>query len=127
MEAQRITYEYRFLPERGCVRIDSLVEVMLGYEASDFLANPALLFDILHPQDRGDYFSLLAGDVSMACVRWLRRDGSSVWCEHTLTPRWEAGQLVAVEGVAAQVAPPPGRCGRVRPVCERLVERAPQR
>ena len=118
--AEAIRYKYTFLPERACTGIDPRVEPLLGYDIADFLGNPAHLFDIVHPQDRADYFSLLSGGVASACIRWLRRDGSSVWCEHVVTLRRHEGTVVSMEGAAWRVAPPPGRCGRMHPACERL-------
>lgn len=117
-----VSYEYLLLPERRCVRVDTAVEELLGYAVEDFLSRPSLLFDIVHPQDRRDFFTLLAGDAEDVCIRWMRRDGSSVWCRHTVSRRLEGDQLTAVVGTARRIAPPPGRCGRVHPPCERLGE-----
>ena len=117
-----VSYEYLLIPERRCMRVDSAVEQLLGYSVEDFLCQPSLLFDIVHPQDRRDFFKLLAGELEHVCIRWVRKDGSSVWCEHTVTRRLEGEQLTEVAGTARRIAPPPGRCGRVRPACERLGE-----
>lgn len=94
----------------------------MGYAAGEFLDQPALLFDIVHPQDRALYFKLLAGDISVARLRLVARDGSSVWSKHKVTRVLEADRLVRVIGQIQPTEPPPGHCGRYSPVCIRILE-----
>lgn len=122
LEAGVTAYNYRLLPTRTCITMDPSIEALVGYSSAEFLGEPALLFDIVHPQDRSHWLRLLAGDVEKARIRMVARDGSVVWCEHTVARISEGGQLVAVRGTLRRIQPPPGRCGRYRPLCVRLVE-----
>lgn len=100
------------------------VRELSGYAPADFLADPALFFDIVHPQDRRNFFVLLEGERDRVRIRWIRPQGDSVWVEASAAPvRWE-GRLVAIEGRVSETAPPPGRCANYRPVCLRLLQAA---
>lgn len=122
LEAEVTAYHYRLLPTRTCITMDPSIEALVGYSSAEFLGEPALLFDMVHPHDRSHWLRLLAGDVDTARIRIVARDGSVVWCEHTVARITEGGQLVAVRGTLRRIQPPPGRCGRYRPLCVRLVE-----
>lgn len=121
-----VSYRYRLLPDRACEEIAGTVERLSGYAPASFLEDPALLFDIVHPQEHPAFFVLLAGTTDRARLRWIRADGAAVWVEMTACPVWSEGRLVALTGEICRTDPPPGRCARYRPVCVRLLEDVPE-
>ncbi|MHB0876297.1 MAG: PAS domain S-box protein [Anaerolineae bacterium] len=68
-------------------------ERITGYAAEEFLANPALLSEIVHAEDRPAFAAHEAGDDRAAGhleLRLTRRDGSECWIEHVCQPLFAA-------------------------------------
>lgn len=61
-------------------------EEITGYSVSDFIARPALIYDIIHPEDRhlmdAHRHDLGHEDRSAIAFRILRRDGTIRWIAH---------------------------------------------
>jgi PAS domain S-box-containing protein len=103
-DLHNIVYRYRFTPISGFEYISPAVKDITGYPPEELYANPDLGLKLLHPEDR---HLLKAVDKEGRApgipfsLRWVRKDGVIVWTEHQNIPIYdEAGDLVAVEGIA---------------------------
>lgn len=83
------------------------VERVVGYNPKDFYANPSVLVDIVHSDDRPIVERELQSPGSLDSPflsRWVRKDGQMIWVEATFSYiRDENGSALAVEGVARDV------------------------
>lgn len=93
--------------DRRLEYISPAATTLTGYTPAEFYADPDLWTRLVHPDDR----ALVerrprepAEIAAPAVLRWIARDGSTVWTEHRSVPVFDAeGSLVAVEGVARDV------------------------
>lgn len=99
--------KYRTTPEWSFEYVSPSVTALAGYTPEELLSDPSLVFGLIHADDRAaiaaklDDGSLFSSPV---IVRWARKDGSFVWTEQVYSEVLdEAGQRVAVEGVARDV------------------------
>lgn len=78
---------------------------LLGYEAAEYLENPALLRDLLFAEDRDKitFMDLPVGETQHVEVRWRHRDGHTVWTSVSYQKRESADGSIVVEGVATDV------------------------
>jgi PAS domain S-box-containing protein len=94
----------RMVPEPRLEYISPSVEKLIGYSADELLhgAHRTNLWEIVHPDDRDkgrQYIANPLGATQPLMVRWIHKDGSVVWTEQRMTPIFESGRLVAMEGV----------------------------
>ena len=106
-----VFYRIRLTPAPVLEYVSPAAEIITGYSPAELLDDPALWRELVHPDDR----VLIPDDAAFAAqtadelespvvVRWSHRDGSIRWTEHRSSPVFdEAGQLVALEGVARDV------------------------
>lgn len=105
--AQDVISRYRVLPTPGFEYVSPSVEQVLGYPPAAFYADPALMAQLVHPDDR----HLLWPDpgspplADLVVLRLLHADGHWVALEQRSTAVLDpAGTLVAVEGAARDVS-----------------------
>lgn len=110
--APDIIYRYEIKPQRRYSYVSPGVEVVTGRTAEEYYADPNLAFRLVHPEDRPLLEALLraggqAESLPAFCLpslRWLRGDATVVWTEeHTVPIFDDAGNLVAVEGIARNI------------------------
>ncbi len=105
--ARDIIYRYRFSPNRGFEYVSPAATAITGYTPEEHYADPDLAFKLVYPDDRPLLAELFqAGDAfnRPLILRWQRKDGSLIWTEQQNRPIYdEAGQLVALEGIARDV------------------------
>lgn len=96
-----VIYRFRLRPTPGFEYVSPSATAVTSYTPEEHYADPMIG---VHPEDRklvDDIPRLLAGPV---CLRWVRKDGSTIWLEQTTVPEYdEAGQIVALEGTARDV------------------------
>ncbi len=105
--ARDLIYRYRVLPTPCYEYVSPSVTAITGYTPDEHYANPSLRFEIVHPDDRPLLASLqqsrLAFDEPLV-LRWYHKNGSLIWIEQRNVPVYdEAGQLLAIEGVARDI------------------------
>lgn len=104
-----IIYRYRVAPERGFEYVSPAATRVTGYTPEDHYADPDLGFKLVHPDDRELLAEVVAAgpDEAPVILRWQRKDGTTIWTEQRNIPvHDDAGQLVAIEGIAREVPDP---------------------
>jgi two-component system, NarL family, sensor histidine kinase UhpB len=104
--AHDMVYRRRFFPTNSFDYIGGAVLAITGRTAADFYAKPGLSAECVHPDD----LHLVATAQSpgqmpaVAILRWIHPDGRVVHAEHRRVPVYDdAGQLIAIEGIARDV------------------------
>lgn len=103
--APELIYRYRLLPEAGMEYVNRAVADVTGYAREDFLGDPGLFARIAHPDDRPAQERLLSGDASADPVRlrWIRKDGRTIWVEVHQVAYHLDERVAAVEGIVCDV------------------------
>ena len=104
--APDMIYRYRVVPPRGFEYVSPAATAITDHTAQEHYSDPDLILKLVHPDDRHLLEAVLAGEISEkpVALRWLRTDGAVVWTEQRDVPvRDEAGNLVAVEGIARDI------------------------
>jgi diguanylate cyclase (GGDEF)-like protein/PAS domain S-box-containing protein len=105
--AQDVVSRYRLAPNPGFDYVSPSVKGLLGYSTDELYADAALVFDVLHPDDReklDDVFGSTSATSSGAEVRLRHKDGRWIWVDLLNVPIRDAnGVVVAVEGIARDI------------------------
>ena len=105
--AQDLIYRYEFTPQRGFTYVSPAATAITGYTPEDHYADPDLGLKIVHPDDRPlleQYFQSGGVFRQPIVLRWVKKDGTLIWTEQRNVPIYdEAGNLVALEGIARDV------------------------
>ena len=113
------TYRIRVWPTLAVDHVSDRVADQTGYAPEEFMADPHLIFRIIHPDDRSIIEERIRVGPTEAPIvlRWLRKDGRTVWVEHRETAiRDRSGELIAIEGIGREIPDPtsvPGATIRV--------------
>jgi PAS domain S-box-containing protein len=103
-----VIYRYRFTPVSGFEYISPAVTDITGYTPEELCSNPNLGFKLVHPDDRHLFEAVEKGDEAPGIpfnLRWVRKDGTTVWTEQRNIPIYDAGgTLVGIEGIARDIA-----------------------
>lgn len=83
-------WEYWRSPDGGLFYVSPSCEQISGYKPEEFMANPDLLAEIIHPDDKAIFFDHEKEDVSTSDdellteldFRIVRKDGSICWISH---------------------------------------------
>ena len=104
-----VTYVHP-LGERGkCLYVSPQVSPMLGYSAEEWLAQPDLFFQLVHPEDRERVTDEIAETSASTTplrseYRMLSRDGRVVWVhDEAVTVRDDDGRPLYVQGFLLDV------------------------
>lgn len=102
-----LIYRYRFVPTRGFEYVSPAATAMTGYTPEEHYADPDLGLKLVHPDDRPLLEAFMQAPVEVNTsftLRWMRKDGTVLWTDHRIVPvRDEAGNIVAVEGIARDI------------------------
>lgn len=105
--APDIIYRIRMVPDPRVEFISRAVEEIAGYTPDEVYALPLAGRALVHPDDLPLIMAIPSGHSlsgETLRMRWQRKDGEYVWLEHRFVLiRDEAGQIVAVEGIARDV------------------------
>jgi PAS domain S-box-containing protein len=114
-----IIYRYRLQPTRGFEYVSPAVTHVNGYTPEEHYADPDLGLKLVHPDDRAllDEVTRRAPNSDPLVIRWTRKDGKTIWTEQRDVLVYdEAGEVVALEGIAREIpdpTQPPGATVRV--------------
>jgi len=105
--AEDLIYLYRLWPERKFEYVSPSAMSMTGYSPDEHYANPDLGLQIVHTDDRGKLADIATGRVDPRqplTLRWVRKDGRTVWTEQRNIPITDAsGRVVALQGIARDI------------------------
>jgi two-component system, cell cycle sensor histidine kinase and response regulator CckA len=98
---------YRFRPERRYEYVSPSSTAITGYTPAEHYADPDLGLRLVHADDRPKMIgsTTAAADIPRSQVlRWIRKDGTTVWIEQRNMPVTDAaGRLVALQGIARDI------------------------
>lgn len=125
--AADVFFRYRLRPGPGLEYVSGAVERVTGFTSDELYADPQSVLRLLHPGDRPVMLEMLrrGPNGNPIVLRWIRKDGSVVWMQQRNVPIFDgAGQLLAIEGIAREVADPTAGSGAlVRVVGDLRLER----
>jgi PAS domain S-box-containing protein len=100
-----LVYRYRIGANPGFDYVSPSCLTMTGFSQDEFLADPGLVDRLIHPDDAQHLEEVTVASMPDGrVVRWVRKDGSTLWTEHrTALIRGSAGP-VAVEGIVRDVS-----------------------
>jgi len=102
--AQDVIFRFKFKPDVQFEYLSPSVEKMLGYPVSEFLSNPALAKEIIHPDDRYVMDSGFSPEHFVKepfVLRCRHKNGSMVWIELRGSFIFdESGLPSALDGIA---------------------------
>ncbi len=105
--AEDMIYLYRLWPERKFEYVSPSATAMTGYTPDEHYANPDLSLQIVHTDDRGKLADVAMGRVDPRqplTLRWVRKDGRTIWTEQRNIPITDAsGRVVALQGIARDI------------------------
>jgi len=106
-DLHNIVYRYRFAPISGFEYISPAVKNIIGYTPEELYADPDLGSKLVYPDDQHLPEVVGKNDTTQGppfILRWVRKDGTIIWTEQQNVPIYdEAGNLVAVEGIARDI------------------------
>ncbi|MGK0465973.1 sensor domain-containing diguanylate cyclase [Clostridium sp.] len=102
-----IIYRTELIPTFKFTYISPSVKEVLGYSVEEYLTNPMLVFDIVHPDHRYINTRKITNDVDFSkslSAKYQHKDGHYVWLEDYCIPIYdENAVLVALEGFSRDV------------------------
>ncbi len=105
--AADIIIRYELLPHPHVSYVNPALAAVMGYSPDEYYADPALILNIVHPDDRLLKEAVLRGDFlngSIVTLRCINRTGNTVWIEQSNTRVEDPdGRLIAIEGIARDV------------------------
>ena len=105
--APDVIYRYEVVPYLRLTYVSPAVTRITGYSPQELYADVNLGLNMVHPEDRHLLQVAFLGPVGSAeplVIRWVRKDGSLVWTEHSHTHVYDSeGTPVAVEGIARDI------------------------
>ncbi len=102
--AQDLIARYRLKPTPGFEYVSPSSTTITGYAPEEYYADPELAYKIVHADDRHLLDETLHHPEAPSTIRWVHKDGRVIWTEQSNKPIYdEAGELVAIEGIARDV------------------------
>ncbi len=85
-QARAVAVRVQVAPVLRILAVSGALEELGQVEAADLQRDPALLWQMVHPDDRAVFEAAAAGDApTTIVVRWQRRE-EPVWTEHVIQP-----------------------------------------
>jgi len=105
--AQDLIYRIRTVPTRAFEYVSPAAFALTGYTVEEHYADGELGFKLVHPDDYPVLDAAVRGAIVSGqpiTLRLIRKDGQVIWTEQRNVPIFdEAGNLVAIEGIARDV------------------------
>jgi two-component system, cell cycle sensor histidine kinase and response regulator CckA len=105
--AQDVIYRIRIDPERQFEYVSPSVTSITGYTPEEHYRNPNLGDELVHPEDRVKLIELFQDSAALArplTLRWLHKDGRTIWTEQRIHPISDAaGKIIAIEGISRDI------------------------
>src|SRR6185312_12742586 len=105
--AADIITRYELYPHPHVAYVNPAFASIMGYSPEQYYADPELILNIVHPDDRLLKEAVLRGDFlngSTVTLRCISRAGNTVWLEqHNTRVEDNDGRLIAIEGIARDI------------------------
>ena len=105
--AADIIIRYELQPQPRVAYVNPAFASSMGYSPSEYYADPELILNIVHPDDRQLKEAVLRGDFvngSTVTLRCINREGTTVWLEQRNTRVEDPeGRLIAIEGISRDI------------------------
>lgn len=101
-----VVFRVSLWPEFAIEYVSPAVQTVLGYSPEEVTVDPGLLRRAIHPEDRSAFEHLARRPEELSSpfvLRWLRRDGHTVWSESHCSIEYESGRPVALDGVTTDI------------------------
>ena len=102
-----MVYRVHTFPTHTVDFISGASKAITGHTPDEFYANPTLVVEAVHPDDRPLVEEALKSSSDLrrdVLLRWVHPDGRIVWAEHRRVPITDAsGRIVGLEGIARDV------------------------
>ena len=105
--APDVIVRHEFLPKRRYAFVSPAATAISGYTPEEYYADPDLGFKLVHPDDQAALQSLFrsGGRTGMhEIMRWVRKDGVTIWIEQHSIPVYDAERnVVAIESICRDI------------------------
>jgi PAS domain S-box-containing protein len=105
--AADIIIRFELYPKPHVSYVNPALASIMGYSPTEYYADPDLILNMVHPEDRLLKEAVLRGDFlngSVVTLRCVTRTGNTVWIEQSNTRVEDPeGRLIAIEGIARDV------------------------
>lgn len=102
--APDLVYRLRVTPIPAFEYVSPSARTLLGCTPEELYADATLALALVHPDDRERLAHLGDGAGDPMELRWVRRDGRTIWAElRWACVRDDTGVLVAIEGIARDI------------------------
>lgn len=105
--AKDIVCRFEILPESKFTYLSQSVEDILGYRVKEYMENPNLIFEIVHPDDYETQLSKVSEKTDFSHLfelRYKHKDGYYLWLQDCVIPTFnENGELIAVESITRNI------------------------
>lgn len=105
-KAQDIIFRYRLSPSKQMDYISPAIAAISGYSPEVFYNNPLQIFKLIHPEDSNRFHNILNSVELLSephILRWMAKNGETLYLEHRTTPIHQDGKIVVIEGIARDV------------------------
>lgn len=104
--AQDILYRITRQERLRLEYISPAASLILGYSPDELYAKGLGLIRLVAPTDRKRFVRFLANpEIRSETLRWLRKNGETIWMEHKNVPIYDKkGQVAAIEGIARDIS-----------------------
>ncbi len=118
------TYRFELLPQPRFTHVSDSITAMTGYTPADHYVDPDLGSKLIHPDDVATLAALANSATdpeAPVLLRWIGRDGRTIWTEHTLRlERNLDGMVTAVEGMVQDLTRSMADAGRDAALAEAI-------
>lgn len=102
-----IIYHFQIKPEWKFIYLSPAIDLWLGEGTAEAaMKDPSVPFQLVHPDDLEEMMDKVSNEVDysdMLIQRWKDQDGIYHWFEERITPIYENGELVALQGVTRNI------------------------
>ncbi len=105
-----VVYSTKGDPSQGCIFVSGRVQELTGYSGSEFIMDPELWSNIIHPQDRDRVISDVARKIKNKTpiseeYRIITRSGRTVWVRYKAVPMLDKdGNIVRIDGFIEDIS-----------------------
>ncbi|HEC83027.1 MAG TPA: PAS domain S-box protein, partial [Firmicutes bacterium] len=105
-----VVYSTRRDPDAGCLFVSGRVKQLTGYSSSEFLENPALWKEIIHPDDRQGVITRIRRRIARKTTineeyRIITKTGTVKWVRYKATPMLDnQGEIVRLDGFMEDIS-----------------------